>query len=356
MKDLKRLAILSGAFALESPAQQLLDRFLIGYPRDGTFRKLAGCQVIACPPAELERQDRQELERRVRDFNLQIEPDLARAVSEVDGVVVVGSQSGAAPQVAWIRSILEKAPAGSACFVYGALAENGPKAQALLDLATQRKVALSSGTWLPGAWHLPPFNLPPQTPLDEALIVVQGKVPLEAALHGLEGILPVIEPRRGGETGIRRIDLWNGPEVWNASRDGYWSWPLLEAALSRSDSPQGDPVKDGRTQDLAGLRLVRGLARSPQGWLLEHADGLRTAILVLNGVVADFNFALRTRSREILSAQIYRPPAPPDHAFSNLAAVLEDFFRSGNPPWPRGRALLVAEVLDRMRSALAGGY
>jgi hypothetical protein len=180
------------------------------------------------------------------------------------------------------------------------------------------------------------------------LIVVQGQ-PWEAELNGLEGILPVIAKREGGESGVRRLRSWKNEEVWAAARDGYWSWPLLVSALSRSHSPQGDPVRDGRTQDLAGLRLVRGLAKQPRGWTLEHEDGLRTTILVLNGVVADYNFAIKLSDRSVHSAQIYHPPNPAGEAYSLLASTLENFFRTGRVPWPAERSLLETAALETMR-------
>jgi len=130
---------------------------------------------------------------------------------------------------------------------------------------------------------------------------------------------------------------------------------LLAAAISRSHTPLGDPVLDGRTQ-LVGLGLVPKLARNPRGWLLEHRDGLRTAILVLDGVVADFNFAVRAKSGDVLSAQLFRAPPPAEHHFSRLASVMEDFFRAGRPSWPIERGLLIAGLLETFAkpSSLSG--
>jgi hypothetical protein len=166
-------------------------------------------------------------------------------------------------------------------------------------------------------------------------------------LQALDGLLPVIERRRGGEPGIRSVQFLEGRNLWRAGEKGLWSWPLLAAALSRSHSPQGDAVLDGRTQDLVGLGLVPKLAHNPRGWLLEHRDGLRTAILILDGVVADFNFAVRAQHGDIVSAPLFRAPPPAEHHFSRLAAVMEDFFRGSEPPWPVERSLLVSGLLGR---------
>jgi len=175
-------------------------------------------------------------------------------------------------------------------------------------------------------------------------------------LHALDGLLPVLERRRGGESGVRSVRFLEGKELWRAGEKGLWSWSLLAAALSRSHTPQGDPVLDGRTQDIVGLGLVPKLARNPRGWLLEHRDGLRTAILVLDGVVADINFAVRAQNGDVLSAQLFRAPAPAEHHFSRLAAVMEDYFRDGKSPWLLERNLLVTGLLGMFAkpSSLSG--
>ena len=120
------------------------------------------------------------------------------------------------------------------------------------------------------------------------------------------------------------------------------------AAISRSNTNQGDAHIDARTQDLVGLGLVKKLARSPRGWIIEHRDGLRSTILVLDGVIADFNFAVRSRDGSIVSAQLYRPPAPNRAEFDRLAGILEDFFTSGKTPWPIERSLLISQFMERV--------
>jgi hypothetical protein len=87
------------------------------------------------------------------------------------------------------------------------------------------------------------------------------------------------------------------------------------------------------------------LAKAPRAWLLEHRDGLKTAIMVLDGVVADYDFAVEARDGRIYSAQIYRPPAPAEHQFSRLAEVLEEFFRTGQQPWLATRGPFVSGAL-----------
>ena len=356
MRTLRKIAFLLEEFSKPSPAQQLVDRFLAGYAIDGEFRRSpfesASAYVMLSnnPP---------DLEQRTKDFKLAVAARAEQAVEGADAVVIASRKPGALANERLVQIALESAPSGGACFVHGALANSLERGRELTRLARSRQIALLAGTPLCVTWRLPEVELPLATPLSEALIVVQANPsPSQtsppsppsslrgAELQALEGLLPVIERRRGGESGVRSIRFLEGAALWKAGARSEWSWPLLAAALSRSHSPQGDPVLDGRTQDLAGLGLLPKLARNPRGWLLEHRDGLRSDILVLDGVVADFNFAVQAQDGSIVSAQLFRAPAPAEQHFSRLAAVMEDFFRTGKAPWPIERNLLIAGLLE----------
>ena len=354
MPPLRQIAFVLEDFALQTPAQQLLDRFLLGYRRDGGFHKLDGVRISVARAGDLQSPTAasDQLQARAATANLHLAPNPSAALRDADAIVVVPKRDAAAPIESTLTATLIHAKRGAACFVHGALATDLATARTLSTLAAARQVTLSSGTALPVTWRLPQVDLPASARVDEALIVVQGPSPL-AELHALDGLLPVLARRVGGERGVRQVKFLAGRELFRAADRREWSWPLLSAALSRSDSPQGDAIKDGRTQDLVGLGLVPKLARDPHGWLLEHTDGVRTVLLVLDGVVADFNFAVRLTDGSDLSAQLFRAPTPGQEHFSQLAAKLEDFFRTGEPPWPVSRGLLTAGLLDACRQTAA---
>jgi hypothetical protein len=350
---LRHLAFVLEDFALQTPAQQLLDRFLLGYRRAGEFHKLDGLRITAARAGDLQPPPAASdlLRARASEAALQI-TDLPTAVREADAIVVMPRADSAAPVAAMLTATLTHAQRGAACFVFGALAPDLAAARTFVTLAAARQITLAAGTFLPVTWRLPQVDLPANAPVDEALIVVQGASPI-AELHALDGLLPVLARRAGGERGVRRVKHLAGADLWRAGERREWSWGLLSAALSRSDSPQGDTLVDGRTQDLVGLGQVPKLATNPRGWLLEHTDGVRTALLALDGVVADFNFAVRLGDGSEVSAQLFRAPVPAQEHYSPLAAVIEDFFRTGEPPWPASRALLTAGLLGACRQAAA---
>lgn len=177
-------------------------------------------------------------------------------------------------------------------------------------------------------------------------------------MSGLHGLLPLLECRRDGEAGIDRVRHWHGDAVWNELP--AWTREPLGAALSRSHSPLGNSVLDGRTEDLLGLGMVPKLARDPRAWIFDHNDGFESCLWVVTGVVADINVALRSAAAgaSIRSAQLYRPPPPGEHEFSRLMERVEMFFETGRGPFSMRRNLLIASIADAMtrvrREKLAG--
>ena len=147
-----------------------------------------------------------------------------------------------------------------------------------------------AGSSIPVTWRLPTIDLPLGCKIEEALMVgVGGSDPMD--FHALEGMQCMVERRRGGETGVKAVQLLEGDAVWKAGEDGRYSKALLKAALSRSDTPLGLTAADGRTQDLVASGQLRELAKKPAAYFIEYRDGLKATMLMLDGALKDFNFA-----------------------------------------------------------------
>jgi hypothetical protein len=332
-----KIAFLAPSFAAGSPAQHLLDRCLAGYPHDGAFRPRMAPAITAFAPQGAS----DELLRRSRDLGLALAPDLAGALTGADAALVAWPGSGHAADITLLEAVLRQLPADAPCFVHGLVATHREDATRLIDLAASRKVRLFAATSLATAPRLPQVELRPGTAVAESLVVVQG-ADADALLDGTEALHPDLERARVIFDLPLVIRAFQGEAVWAAAQRGQWSMELLGAALSRSNTPQGDAVTDGRTQDLLENGLHRTLARNPRAWLTVHPDGSRSAILALDGVVTDVNFALRTRKGAILSTQVFRPPAPNRAEFHPLAAAIDDFFNDRDIPWSDRRALSIA--------------
>ncbi|MFM8357827.1 MAG: hypothetical protein ACKOET_04665 [Verrucomicrobiota bacterium] len=326
-------------FAPVTPAQQLVDRFLLGYPRQGEFHA-PGLAVSVHLPGEPENP---ALGRRQPEHGLRRAESLAGA----DAAVVVWRGAGARADATRLRRVLEGLPAGAACFVHGVLGNTLAEAREAVARAQARKIRLSAVTAAAFGPRLPSVRLLPGTRRREAFILSPGTAP-EAPWEGVVGLLALLDepPGQWGEPGP--VAHARDQAVWEMFGRGTAPADLLAAAVSRSDSPLGAPERDGRTQDLAGLGLIPRQAEAARLWVVGFPGGFRLVLLAVTGVTRDRCAAWREGRGRILSTQLYQPPAPAQEHFSELAARLEDFLRGGPLPWPLSRSLLAAGLREQL--------
>ena len=220
------------------------------------------------------------------------------------------------------------------------------KAKKMVDDAERLGFPLLAGSSLPVTWRLPDLELEHGCAIEEALAIgVGGSDPMD--YHALEAMQCMIERRRGGETGVAAVQMLQGEAVWSALDDGRFSRQLLEAALSRCDSPKGLTEEDGRTQDLLGSGELQRLATEPAVYLIEFRDGLRASLLMLNGAVGDYCFAARLEGvDEPVSCQIFLTPTPNVTYSASLVAKIDEMLRTGRAPFPASRTLAVCGYLE----------
>jgi hypothetical protein len=342
---LKKIAFILEEFTAGSTSQHLVDRLLVGYNRDGTFHKLQDCKAGAFVANNV---TNPLLDIRSKNFGLEVKEQLAAVTTHADGILIVPKSGAISPSGELVKEVLLNCGAHSRCFVHGALAKDGGTARELVGLAKKQQVNLLSFDSTPGLSRLPANSLREGTEVNKALIIVQGTFG-EGEVRGLNGLFGILEPRTKRESGVSKLRYISGTEVWEAGKRGEWSEKLLGSAISRSNTTLADSLVDGRTQDIFGLNLVPGLVKNPRAWLLEHSDGLRSAILVLDGATRDINFALELKSGALLSAQLYRPPTADREEFSQEVAAIEDYFRTGTSFWPGERSALISDLLGQMR-------
>jgi hypothetical protein len=90
---------------------------------------------------------------------------------------------------------------------------------------------------------------------------------------------------------------------------------------------------------------MRRLVKDPVAYRYQHTDGLQSTVLLMNGLVKDFNFAAYVgSSREPWSTQMYLPM--PDgrttlaNFFSPQVNNVEKMYLTGKPTYPVERTLL----------------
>ncbi|MCB0125587.1 MAG: hypothetical protein KDE58_25205, partial [Caldilineaceae bacterium] len=144
---------------------------------------------------------------------------------------------------------------------------------------------------------------------------------------------------------------------WQAGAAGRWSKELLEAALSRSDSPQGLTNEDARTQDLLGSGELQRLVEKPAAYFIEYNDGLRATLLMLNGAVKDFCFAAKLAGDPLpASTQFLLTPTPNVTYSACFVSKIEEMFVTGVAPYPAERTLIVSGMLESCLTSKVQGH
>ena len=342
-----RIAVVTTIYRYLSHAQHMADRFMVGYPHNGTWHrpnaKVVSLYVDQKPEGDLS-------EARAKEFGFKVYPTIAEALRcggdklACDAVLIIG-EHGNYPrnekgQILYPRyeffkqcvDVFEKD--GRVVPVYNDknLSYSFEKAKWMVDTAHRMKFPLMGGSSLPVTWRLPVLELPLNCEIEEALMIgVGGSDAMD--YHALEAMQCMVERRRGGETGIKSVQLIENDDVWKAGERGVWSKELLSSALSRSDTPLGYTVKDGRTQDLATNGQLPVLVKNPWAYLIERRDGLRTTLLMLNGALKDYNFAARVKGfHRPQSTQFFLSPTPNVTYSACLMNKAEEMFTTGKAP------------------------
>lgn len=351
-----RLAMITTVYRYLSHGQHIGDRFLVGYPMDGEWHK-PNIQVVSLyvdqkPEGDLSAE-------RAREFGFQVYPSIADALCQggktlaCDAVLVV-AEHGDYPSndkgqklyprfefFEQIREVFERS--GRAVPVYSDkhLSYSFDKASKMVAASRRLGFPMMAGSSLPVTWRLPQVDIPLGAKIVDALMIGTGGSDA-MDFHALEGLQCMLERRAGGETGVRSVQLLDGEEAWNAIAANK----LLSSALSRSDTPLGLTVLDGRTQDLAAPGVLQTLVKHPGVYQIEYRDGLRATMMMLDGAVKDFNFAARLSDGSMVSTQFLLTPEPNVTYSACLVAKIESMFMTGHAPYPVDRTLLTSGILE----------
>src|SRR5947199_1356081 len=266
----KRIAIVTTIYRYLSHGQHMGDRFLVGYPYGGAWQrpniKVVSLYVDQKPEGDLSGE-------RAREFGFKVYPSIAEALRcggsklAVDAVLIIGEHgnypTNSKGQVLYPRyeffeqcvKVFEQD--GRAVPVYNDkhLSYSFEKAKAMVDASRRMRFPMLAGSSIPVTWRLPAIDLPLGCKIEEALMVGEGGSDA-MDFHALEGLQCMVERRRGGETGVKAVQLLEGDAVWKLPIPQ----DLLTSALSRSDTPLGLTVTDGRTQDLVKSGELQKLA------------------------------------------------------------------------------------------------
>jgi hypothetical protein len=164
--------------------------------------------------------------------------------------------------------------------------------------------------------------------MESALSVGGGWVADGGIFHILETLQGFVERRKGGEVGVRAVQMLKGDEVWKAAQQGLWLRELLDAVLARRQKVRSDK----RPED---MRAALGL--------VEYRDGFRAAVLALNEV-SEYLAAVKPKGKEPEATLCYIPTENSNN-FSMLVHGITQMIATGKPAIPIERTLLVTGAL-----------
>ncbi len=214
------------------------------------------------------------------------------------------------------------------------LADNWEDAKWIYDQAHRRGMPLMAGSTLPLTWRYPPIDVKRNAHVSE--IVATAYSSLEAyGYHGLEIIQCLAERRAGGETGVRSVQFYDGPRVWEAIAKGVISRELVEAATSKRRHSLSKPGES-----------LESAFKDPVLVVITYRDGLKAGLLWASNLI-DFTAAWRDADTgKTESALFWTQEARPFMHFAYMVKGIEQMIHTGKPAWPVERTLLVTGVLN----------
>lgn len=364
MNQRPKIACISTIVHKYSHTQHFIDRFLEGYGWQGRHHRpemdLVSLYVDQVGEDDLSR------ERAARFPSMKIYPTVADALTlgtdtlAVDGVLLIGEHGKYGTDekghrfypryelykqiVAVYRLTGKTAP----IFNDKHLSWNPTWAQEMVDIARELGFALMAGSSLPVTWRTPSLDMPLGATIHEAVCVGYGGVD-SYDFHALETLQCMVERRSGGEQGVRWLQAYRGDAFWEAHHAGVWSRELFESALSRSHTLK--PARAGFNHPYPNIDELRELVQDPIAYHYEHLDGLRSTMILLNGLVQDFNFAAHIDGQpEPFSTQMYLPMPPARTTLANFFSpqvnAVEKMFLTGKATYPVERTLLTGGLTD----------
>ena len=218
-------------------------------------------------------------------------------------------------------------------------------AKEMVDTAKKLGIPFMAGSSVPLAQRDPPLELPANTEIAEAVAVHGGPVEVYD-FHGLEVLQSLLESRKGGETGIARVEFLRGEALWKAAREGRWPVALAEAAVA------ADLGKKPST-----LHRIEGeVPEETHAILVTYKDGTRGPVRKVGKKSTRWAVACRLKGEEKdRVCRFYTGPWGNRNLFKALAHAIQHHFREGKSPYPVERTLLTTGALEAaMRSRDAG--
>lgn len=348
----KRIAAITTIYNRNTHADVIIGKIIEGYNYDGKERP--DLEVVSM---YVDQRNDGDLSRRLaakHGFTLYDDIEstitLGKPGIHVDGVVIV-AEHGRYPHTQYdqvlyprrqffeaVANVFAKYGRSVPVFSDKHLSARWRDARWIYDRSRELFVPFLAGSSVPVAWRRPNLELPRGVDIEEAVAIGYG--PAEGyGFHALEGLQCMVERRKGGETGVKSVQFLSGVEMWPAQQRGAFSLDLTEAAVGQVGLHAKGDYRKLTTHHGAGVMLI------------EYLDGLRAAMILLNGYVYDgdgsFNFACRVRGQKTpIALQFNQQQVAPYAHFRYQLKAIEAMIHSGHAPYPVERTLLTTGILD----------
>ncbi len=350
MTERKKIAAIITEYRLRSHADVLVTKYLKGFPADeGLFAPrvdVVSMYIDQFPEEDTGRQIAAE-------HGVPIYPSIVKALGQggdelaVDGVLLIGEHG----DYAWnekeqhlfprkyfmeqICGVMSTSGRGVPVFNDKHLSYNWHDAKWMYDRAKSLGAPFMAGSSIPVMWRDPWLEHEPETPIEEAIAIGFSGLDIYG-FHTLEALQCMVERRVGGETGVAAVTCLEGDKVWRAADEGLYSRELAEAACATIEGKPEGSMEDN--------------CENPALFVVEYRDGLKGAIMMLNGYVRELAYAARVEGQiqaTGMYAQGHGGPEGGSYAhFSYLGLNIEEMFLSGVPQYPVERTLLTSGVLE----------
>jgi hypothetical protein len=210
----------------------------------------------------------------------------------------------------------------------------------MYDTAKKLGIPLMAGSSVPLGERRPEIDLPADAVVEEAIAIHGGGMEVYG-YHGLELLQSFVEGRRGGETGISRIQLLSGDAYDQAAKEGRWSAELAAAAMAAEKNAnfqrqQRPMLSGGSTSQTPDHAIV-----------VTYKDGTRGTVLKIGDTSDRWNFACKLRGQDKpLATAIFNGPWGNRNLFAALTNAILHFFKTGKSPYPVERTLLAGGAID----------
>lgn len=232
----KRIAVIASVYAYLSHAQHFVDRFLVGYPHMGRWER-PNMRIVSLYVDQ--RPDGDQSTDRAREFGFSVYSNIADALRcggeqlAVDAVLII-VEHGEYPrndkgQVLYPRyeffkecvKVFEEDNRAVPVYNDKHLSYRFDHALEMVDDARRLGFPILAGSALPVTWRLPDLELPSGCQIEDALMIGVGSSDA-SDYHALEALQCMVERRKGGETGVKCVQVIEGDDVWARTNTSIW--------------------------------------------------------------------------------------------------------------------------------------